>query len=158
MIVIGIEIEVVVVVAAAAWVALGSDGGKKTMKRRLETAGAAGLIGSLAGLIASSLAAAAAAAAVVVVVLVDSAVAMAYCLFGSFQARIHRGYWTLSTINDMKLYVSKFAIRDHNRIIICVITQIIMWVCTLYIYTLRCVTSRELEVGDTYSSSVVRSD
>lgn len=74
MVVIEIEIEVVVV-AAAAWVALGSDGGKKTMKRRLETAGAAGLIGSLAGLIASSLAAA---AAVVVVVLVDSAVAMAY--------------------------------------------------------------------------------
>jgi len=146
----------VVVVAAAAWVALGSDGGKKTMKRRLETVGAAGLIGSLAGLIASSLAAAA--AAVVVVVLVDLAVAMAYCLFGSFQARIHRGYWTLSTINDMKLYVSKFAIRDHNRIIIRVITQIIMWVCTLYIYTLRYITSRELEVGDTYSSSVVRSD
>ena len=112
MIVIGIEIEVVVVVAAA-WVALGSDGGKKTMKRRLETVGAAGLIGSLAGLKASSLAAAAAAAAaaVVVVVLGDSAVAMAYCLFGSFQARIHRGYWTLSTINDMKLYVSKFKIE-----------------------------------------------
>ena len=77
---IGIEIGIeVVVVAAAAWVALGSDGGKKTMKRRLETMGAAGLIGSLAGLIASSLAAAAAAAAAVVVVgLVDLAVAMAY--------------------------------------------------------------------------------